>query len=233
MMPSHPNPTARRANALLPTLTFAFALALASTLPTQSCAATNPPPARSSPKPRPEPKTWTRFNACSYVDHPANDADSFRVRCGDREIHVRLYFVDSPESRGTDAPRVAEQARHFNLSTQATLAAGSRAAQATRAFLGRQSFTVHTRWTVAGGRSREPRYYATVTANGQDLAAWLVQNGWARTKGAVAPSPDGEPSKSVMDRLRRLEGEARRRGAGAWTNPSSATRSSPAPAAPR
>lgn len=233
MMPPHPSLAARHANALILPLVIALSLSLAPNLPAQTPTATNPPPNRASPNPRPEPKTWTRFNACSYVDHPANDADSFRVRCGDREIHVRLYFVDSPESRATDTQRVAEQARHFNLSTQATLAAGSRAAQATRAFLGKQTFTVHTRWTVAGGRSREPRYYATVTANGQDLAAWLVQNGWARTKGAVAPTPDGEPSKSVMDRLRRLEGEARRRGAGAWTNPSNASRSSPTPAAPR
>ncbi|MBL9128446.1 MAG: thermonuclease family protein [Verrucomicrobiales bacterium] len=197
---------------------FSILLLLPGGSPTAGAATADTPKVPKTPAPANPTKAWATFRDCEYVDDPSNDADSFRVKCGRKSFHVRLYFVDAPETKATDPARVAEQAEHFGLSTDATLAAGVRAAEATRRWLTR-SFDVHTRWTVAGGRSREPRYYAIVEADGKDLGEHLVSLGWARSKGAVAPPPNGEPSRSVVQRLQRLEADARRGKLGAWASP--------------
>ena len=47
---------------------------------------------------------WQTLTGCVLVDNDSNDADSFVVRAGNDTIHLRLYFVDAPESFvGTDA----------------------------------------------------------------------------------------------------------------------------------
>lgn len=178
-----------------------------------------PEPAPKKRAPDKKPKTWETFEKCTYLENASNDGDSFQVRHGKKTLHVRLYFVDAPESNLTDAERVSEQSQHFGISQAATLDAGKKAAEVTRQALS-QPFTVHTRWTVAGGRSRLPRYYAMVSASGRDLGELLVSQGLARTKGAVAATPGGEPSKSVIARLQRLESDARRRRWGAWLSSS-------------
>jgi endonuclease YncB( thermonuclease family) len=177
-------------------------------------ATTEPAPKKRAPAKKP--KTWESFEKCTYLENTSNDGDSFQVRHGKKTLHVRLYFVDAPETNLADPERVIEQSQHFGITQAATLQAGKKAAEVTRQFLS-QSFTVHTRWTVAGGRSRQPRYYAIVAVSGRDLGELLVSQGLARTKGAVAPTPDGEPSKSVMARLQQLESEARRQRFGAWS----------------
>ncbi len=168
-----------------------------------------------SQKKRPQTKPWSTFEGCTYVTNPNNDGDSFRVQCGKKSFHVRLYFVDAPETNLSDRSRVAEQGQHFGLTTNETIQAGVKAAEATRLFL-KRPFTVHTRWTVAGGRSREPRYYAFIEIGNGSLAEHLVEQGWARAKGSIAPAPTGETSKSITARLQRLESEARQRRVGAW-----------------
>lgn len=208
-------------------LSLALALLSSANLP----AATSPKVPK-TPAPSKPTKEWVTFRDCAYAEDPSNDADSFRVRSGKKSFHVRLYFVDAPESKATDPARVAEQAAHFGLSTNATLAAGTRAIDITREWL-RQPFDVHTRWTVAGGRSREPRYYAIVEVAGRDLGEHLVEQGWARAKGAVAPLPSGEPSGSMVQRLRQLESDARRRKAGAWGKPRRRSRVYGVPASQR
>ncbi|MGE3311831.1 MAG: thermonuclease family protein [Limisphaerales bacterium] len=181
------------------------------------------------------PKTWVTFENCTYVADSSNDADSFKVRCGKRTLHVRLYFVDAPESNRSDPDRVLEQSLHFGITPEATLEAGKRALEVTRQLLS-QPFTVHTRWTVAGGRSRQPRYYSIIETRQGDLGSLLVGQGLARAKGAIAPTPSGEPSKSVTQRLSSLESTARQRRAGAWGLRSSSsenrTRTAPAPPSP-
>ena len=74
------------------------------------------------------------------------------------------------------------------------------------------------------GRSRLPRYYAFIEANGQDLAELLVSRGLARAKGAVAILPDGTPAKDHREKLRKVEAEAKTKGLGIWAHSKSAKR---------
>jgi len=178
-----------------------------------SIPAASPPSDRA---PKREPKPWVTLEDCTYLPDPNNDGDSFRVRSGKKTFHFRLYFADAPETNLADPLRVADQAQYFGLSTHEVLKAGTDAAKATRDYLAR-AFTVRTRWTVAGGRSRQQRFYAFVEVHQRDLADWLVEHGWARAKGTAVSSPQGEPSKSITERLRRLEAKARREQLGAWS----------------
>jgi endonuclease YncB( thermonuclease family) len=59
------------------------------------------------------------FASARLVENQPHDGDSFQVDVSDRQIHVRLYFVDCPESSTVEAQRVREQARYFGL-TNAT-----------------------------------------------------------------------------------------------------------------
>src|SRR5262245_39238592 len=59
-----------------------------------------------------------KFTDCQLIENPSNDGDSFVVKAGDEQLHLRLYFVDCPESTASndaDFKRVREQARHFGL----------------------------------------------------------------------------------------------------------------------
>jgi endonuclease YncB( thermonuclease family) len=49
------------------------------------------------------------LTGCQYVARSANDGDSFRVRCADKEFTVRLYFVDAPETNLAYPERTREQ----------------------------------------------------------------------------------------------------------------------------
>ncbi|MCU0804570.1 MAG: thermonuclease family protein [Burkholderiales bacterium] len=158
---------------------------------------------------------WTRLTDCRYVDGESNDGDSFHVRCGAGDFIVRLYFVDAPETTLQYPERAREQADHFRITLDASLRAGEQASAAVRGAL-RQPFLVWTRWASAQGRSRLPRYYAFVEVSRHDLAEWLVSRGLARTKGATAQHPLGEPSRSRWRRLQALEAEARQQRLGAW-----------------
>ncbi|MCK5595175.1 hypothetical protein KAI19_03260, partial [bacterium] len=58
------------------------------------------------------------FSNVKLVNNPANDGDSFFVESDGKSFHVRLYYVDCPEtstSSKSDAQRVREQARYFGL----------------------------------------------------------------------------------------------------------------------
>ncbi len=122
-----------------------------------------------------------------WVDHPANDGDSFRVTDGEQEWHLRLYFVDTPETGlGTDSMvrRVREQTRYFGLDRyEDTIRFGGLASEKVRAWLAEpfSAYTVHAR---AMGMSAVPRIYAfVVTGDGRDLDKLLVREGWARAFG--------------------------------------------------
>lgn len=60
-----------------------------------------------------------------------------------------------------------------------------------------------------------PRYYAFVEVGTNSLAAMLVAQGWARTKGVTAALP-GQKSKDFSERLAALEAEARHKRLGVW-----------------
>ncbi|MDP2683294.1 MAG: hypothetical protein Q8P28_10945 [Deltaproteobacteria bacterium] len=62
------------------------------------------------------------FSNARLVNNPSNDGDSFFVESNGKSFHVRLYFVDCPEtsiSFKSDAQRVREQTRYFGLSDAA------------------------------------------------------------------------------------------------------------------
>lgn len=186
-------------------------------------------PGATAPSPGPakrEPKPWVTLEDCTFLADPNNDGDSFRVRSGKKTFHFRLYFADAPETNLADPQRVADQAQYFGVSTNDVLQAGIEAAKATRDQLNRP-FTVRTRWTVAGGRSRQQRFYAFIEVRKRDLAEWLVEQGWARAKGTAVGSPGGEPSKSISERLRRLEAKARQEQLGAWAASRTPSRGNP------
>ncbi len=163
---------------------------------------------------------WQTFPACTLVDHDSNDADSFIVRAGDETIHLRLYFVDAPESfvgTDADAKRVRAQARHFGLADPTLMLDYGRAA--TRAVKEQlaQPFTVRTTFASALGRSRTRRVYGLVeTAAGDDLGAWLAQNGFARVYGVRRSLPDGTHRDEAVAHLEDLEVLAMLKRVGVW-----------------
>jgi len=69
-------------------------------------------------------RPWVQFAGCRYVEQPYNDGDSFHVRCGEKEMVVRLYLVDAPETRLQHADRVREQAEYFGVTIDEALFAG-------------------------------------------------------------------------------------------------------------
>lgn len=146
----------------------------------------------------------------AYVENPANDGDSFTVKAGKRTIHARLYYVDCPEisaSTDSDAVRVKEQISHFGVEdVKSFYLFGKQAAAFTKKHLKNKSFTVHTAFANALGRSKRGRVYVFVTtAEGHDLAELLVANGLARAKGMGRKTPDGIDRDEKKRRLQDLE----------------------------
>lgn len=173
-----------------------------------------------------EPVAWVTLTNCELVTNQDFDADSFRIRTGTNQYNVRLYFVDAPEPNLRYPDRVREQAEYFGLTLDQTLKAGNAAAEAARELL-QQPFVVRTRWAVAGGRTREPRFYCLVEVGGTNLAELLVAQGWARTKGTMVTLPTGQKAMDYVEKLRALETKACEAGLGAWAN---STKRKPAPA---
>src|SRR5436190_1024972 len=149
-------------------------------------------------------KEWVKSTDCAYVDAKDNDGDSFRVRCGDREFTARFYYVDAPETNLSRGDRTHEQSLHFGITLDETMKAGEKAKQRTKELL-QKPFVVWTRWSTAGGRGRESRYYVIIEADGKNLAEILVSEGLARVKGMAPNLPNEEKGKAYMERLDDLE----------------------------
>ena len=144
----------------------------------------------------------------TLVDADLNDGDSFKVNAGGRELHLRLYYVDCPETTYNSTPvleRIREQQRHFGLEDPHDVVRyGEEAAEYVRQVLS-QPFTIHTSYAQAPGRSALVRYYAFVeTSSGHDLAHLLIEQGLARIHGKTRPAPDGTPSHTVLEELQDL-----------------------------
>lgn len=152
---------------------------------------------------------------CQYVSHHDNDGDSFRVRSGDKEFVFRLYFVDAPETNLRQAERTREQSEYFGVTLDETLKAGARARDLVRETL-QAPFTVWTRWAIAGGRAKEPRYYAMVLAGQTGLDEILVSMGLAQPKGVRPNLPGGEKATAHLEKLQTIEADARKTKNGLW-----------------
>ena len=158
----------------------------------------------------------------TLIEAGQNDGDSFKVNAAGRELHLRLYYVDCPETTyGSKAmlERIREQQRHFGLDDLRTVVDfGEQATEYTQQALSRP-FTVHTSYAKAFGG---PRNYAFIeTHDGRDLGHLLVEQGLARVHGQTRSSPDDTPSETVLEELRDLGAAAMLKRTGIWqaTNP--------------
>ena len=161
------------------------------------------------------------FSNVRLVNNPANDGDSFFVEADGKTFHVRLYFVDCPEtstSSKNDARRVREQARYFGLSPATRIIHFGNEAKTFVDRILTKPFTVHTAFASALGRSAKGRVYGFITtADGDDLASLLVKNGLARTHGIGRKTPNGIPRNEMIERLRDIETSAMLRRIGIWS----------------
>jgi competence ComEA-like helix-hairpin-helix protein len=162
-----------------------------------------------------------------FVDNPSDDGDSFVVKSAERQLHLRLYFVDCPESVATtdaDAKRVREQARYFGITeAKKVFEYGHQASLFTRKALAKP-FTIYTTFSSALGRSPGGRVYAfVVTADGRDLGQALVEAGLGRTHGAKRAGPTGKSTAEIERSLLKSEAEAMRQRKGIWAATDSAT----------
>ncbi|GBE02816.1 comE operon protein 1 [bacterium BMS3Abin08] len=162
-----------------------------------------------------------KFSNARLINDPANDGDSFLVEADGKTHRVRLYFVDCPEtstSSKSDARRVREQTRYFGLSNPArVIHFGNKAKTFVEGRLARP-FTVHTAFANAMGRSSGGRIYAFITtSDGNDLAALLVKEGLARTRGTGRKTPDGILRDEMIKRLRDIEISAMLKRTGIWS----------------
>jgi len=142
------------------------------------------------------------------------------VNADGRELHLRLYYVDCPETTYNSTPvleRIREQQRHFGLEDPHDVVRyGEQAAEYVRLALS-QPFTIHTSYAQAPGRSALVRYYAFVeTHDGRDLGHLLIEQGLARIHGKTRPAPDGTPSHTVIEELQDLRTIALLNRAGIW-----------------
>ncbi len=161
-----------------------------------------------------------KFTDVRLTENPSNDGDSFVAMAGERRLHLRLYFVDAPESVATtdaDAKRVREQARYFGITdAKQVFEYGHQAADFTKRAL-EKPFTVYTAFAGALGRSPGGRVYAfVITADGRDLGELLVGNGLGRAHGSKRAGPDGKTPAAIQQALQKLEAEAMRQRKGIW-----------------
>ena len=161
---------------------------------------------------------WEQLEGCTLGDTKYADGDSFHVKCKDRELIIRLYFVDTPEHSGDQRfpDRIAEQAKYFGISSPEVLKVGDAADSFTMKTLGAEPFTVFTCGQDAMGASKQQRLYGIVETKQGNLAELLVKNGLARIYGNHVTMPDGMDGQQYEEKLGKLEQEAKQKKVGGW-----------------
>src|SRR5918993_5391143 len=162
-----------------------------------------------------EEKRWHTLAACRYVADKGNDGDNFIVQCGRDRFHVRLYFVDAPETDATFPERVRQQYEYFGVTLDELTRAGAKARDYVQALLAPRVFVIHTRYSYAQGRSKNPRYYGLVEVDGRYLHQILVTEGLARNKGTTIALA-GQRGREHAQALQALEDRARLERRGVW-----------------
>ena len=162
-----------------------------------------------------------KLTNAKLINNPANDGDSFFVEADGKPLHIRLYFVDCPETSvgsKSDAQRVREQMRYFGLpGVERTIHFGNEAKTFAENILAKP-FTIHTAFASALGRSAKGRVYGFIaTSDGDDFASLLVKNGFARTYGIGRETPDGVSRAEMIERLRDFEISAILKRVGIWS----------------
>jgi len=161
------------------------------------------------------------FPNARLINDPANDGDSFLVETNGKSFHVRLYFVDCPEtsiSFKSDAERVREQTRYFGLSdVKRTINFGNEAKAFVNSALAKP-FTVNTAFASALGRSTKGRVYGFITTtDGNDLARLLVKNGLGRTHGTGRETHNEVSRDEMISSLQDIENSAMLKRVGIWS----------------
>lgn len=159
-------------------------------------------------------KEWTVLEGCRLMKSGGNDGDSFHVKHDGKEYIFRLYFVDAAETSMSFPDRVRHQAEYFGLSDSDTIKLGEAATKFTTSLLASGPFTVVTQWEDAKGNSRLPRHFALVVTSQGDLDELLTAEGLVRRYGMPIRTSLGQRKQST---LKRLEEEAKRQNAGAWS----------------
>jgi endonuclease YncB( thermonuclease family) len=160
-------------------------------------------------------KDWTVLENCRLIVNPANDGDSFHVSAGRNEYIFRLYLVDALETDEMTPGRLVAQAKYFGITVPQAIEVGRAAKEFTREKLS-AAFTVLTHMSDAMGQSRLERFYAFVQTKEGDLGEQLVRNGLARNYGFKAVPPGLRNWRVEMEKLQRLENEARQEKIGGW-----------------
>ncbi len=159
---------------------------------------------------------WEELVGCRLVNERGNDGDSFVVEHQGRRYTVRLYFVDCPEKvrHQYNGDRLADQGRYFGgLSEGETVGVGEAARDFSLERLRAGGFAVLTRWEAVFDSER---YYAFVGVPQGDLGELLVREGLARIYTKGENRPRGLRAAAEKQRLRDLEGAARRARRGGW-----------------
>jgi endonuclease YncB( thermonuclease family) len=169
-------------------------------------------------KEAPPAKPFQKIEGCTWKADRWNDGDSFHVITGhpEKEMIIRLYFVDAPEAETAYRARLKEQAAYFRISQAQAILLAQEAAAFTQKRL-TSPFTVWTRGRSALGRSALGRVYGIViTGTGEDLNRLLVANGLARIYGVKTVLFDGRDSKTYVASLKALELQAKKAKVGGW-----------------
>lgn len=156
-------------------------------------------------------KPWQTLSGCRLVEHQANDGDSFHVRWKGRDLTIRLYFADTPESDYRFMDRTRAQAAYFGITEEQAVEVGKQAKQFTRDAL-KGGFSIRTRWQGVFSGKPNARKYGIVSVGDKDLAELLVANGLARIHGMGI----GGKTWEEVERLKALEARAKAEKRGAW-----------------
>ena len=158
---------------------------------------------------------WEKMEDCVLADGYM-DGDSFHIRYNNKDIIIRLYFVDTPESDKTHEERNEDQAGYFGIADTQVVPLGVKGKKFTQKTLTGRKFTVWTRWEDAMGSSQQQRFFGIVQIGKEDLGELLVANGLARVYGASTVLPNGNSIDSQFERLRQLERRAKAKRLGGW-----------------
>ena len=166
---------------------------------------------------------WEKMEDCVLADGYM-DGDSFHIRYNNKDVIIRLYFVDTPESDKTHEERNEDQAGYFGIADTQVVPLGVKGKKFTQKTLTGRKFTVWTRWEDAMGSSQQQRFFGIVQIGKEDLGELLVANGLARVYGASTVLPNGNSIDSQFERLRQLERRAKAKRLGGWAKKKSLTK---------
>lgn len=150
--------------------------------------------------------SWQTYEIVDFAPDKYFDGDSFQLTVRTKPESrpytyiFRLYGTDCPEVDREYPDRVAKQAKAFGTTDHVVLRWGNAAKAAVSNKLAKaKTIVVETKKSKARGASSKNRYYARVYVDGEDLAEWLISQGFARSYGYH----EEYPKEETMDRYRR------------------------------